>query len=570
MIAGDKLIAAHKAYKAKDYETAISEAKAALELDPMAHKAYQIISTASRDRGDWAGALAAIERALGIAPRDAECLNSYGNILVPLSRDFDAIEAYKTSLDIAPNYIQPAIGLGSVYLSRKNPIAAADVFQSALTHSPDHPTLLKGLLFALKDAQQFDIATDLLNKMPPSPETALAAGQIAIARRQKPVAEANFVRALSHPPSAVSAFRNLVQMRWTDKAGGQDGAAQLIDTFVTDNPDAGPFYLYGAELLSEMGRFGAALDLISRAEAKFGDIPDTQFVKAKILIDEGRGADGFENANKALQARPGDLSIMAQFTRGALMTGQAALALEAAKAAQVRQPKNQFWVAAEATALRALGREEEYKRLYNYDFVKAYDLMPPPEYDTQAEFLGKLKAALMKRHTHQAYPLGQSLRGGTQTSTDLRFASDRVIQDFFQALAAPINDYIASMPSDSTHPLFARRRKAYRLTGAWSVHLQGEGFHVNHVHPEGWISSAFYVDVPKDTAERKDKAGWIAFGKPPFAVPGPDGKPLGAAHMVAPAAGRLVLFPSYMWHGTVPLPEGETSRLTLPFDAVPG
>jgi len=123
VIAGDKLIAAHKAYKAKDYETAISEAKAALELDPMAHKAYQIISTASRDRGDWAGALAAIETALGIAPRDAECLNSYGNILVPLSRDFDAIEAYKTSLDIAPNYIQPAIGLGSVYLSRKNPIA---------------------------------------------------------------------------------------------------------------------------------------------------------------------------------------------------------------------------------------------------------------------------------------------------------------------------------------------------------------------------------------------------------------------------------------------------------------
>ena len=569
MIAGDKLIAAHKAYKAQDYETAITEAAAALELDPMAHKAHQIIATASRDRGDWAGALSAIEAALEIAPRDAECLNTYGNILVPLNRDFNAIEAYKTALEIAPNYLQPAIGLGQIYLSRKNPIAAADVFQSALAHTPDHPVLLKGLLFALKDAQQFDIATDLLKKMPPSADTALAAGQIAIARQQKPVAEANFVRALSYPPSSIAAFRNLVQMRWTDKDGGEDGAAKLIETFVSDNPDAGAFYLYGAELLSEMGRYDAALDLITRAEVKFGEITDTQCVRAKVLIEAERGAEAFDYANKALQSRPGDLAIMAQYTRGALMSGQAALALEAAKAAQRMQRKNQFWVAAEATALRALGREEAYTRLYNYDFVKAYDLTPPPEYDTLAEFLEKLKAALMTRHNHKAYPLGQSLRGGTQTSTDLRFARDRVIQDFFQALAAPINSYIAAMPEDKTHPLFGRRRKAFRLTGAWSVHLKGEGFHVNHVHPEGWISSAFYVDVPKDIAKRKDKAGWIAFGKPPFTVPGPNGKSLGAAHMVAPAAGRLVLFPSYMWHGTVPLPEGDVSRLTLPFDAVP-
>jgi len=85
---------------------------------------------------------------------------------------------------------------------------------------------------------------------------------------------------------------------------------------------------------------------------------------------------------------------------------------------------------------------------------------------------------------------------------------------------------------DNTHPLHRRKRKGYRLTGAWSVHLKGEGFHVNHVHPEGWISSAFYVDVPKDTTNREDKAGWIAFGKPPFAVP-------------------------------------DKSRLTLPFDVVP-
>lgn len=569
MTVEDRLIAAHSAYKSKNYPAAITEANAALELDSNAHKAHHVIAIAARDQGDWSRALTAVEAALKIKPRDAECLNTYGNLLAPINREFDAIAAYKLALEIAPNYVQPALALGQLHLIVKNPIQAADVFQTALSHNAEHPLLLKGLLYALKDAQQFEVASDLLAKLPPSPDIALAAGIIAKARRQKPVAEANFLRALSHPPSSLSAFKNLVQMHWTDIGEGEDAAANLIHTFINDNPEAGLFYLFGAELLSEMGQEQAALDIIDRAEAKFGEITDTQSVRAKVLVDAGHGAAAFECANKALKSRAGDLAIMAQYIRAALMVGESELALQASKAAQQRQPKNQFLIASEATALRAMGRDEDYDRLYNYDFVKAYDLVTPPEYNTQAEFLNQLKAALMQRHTHKAHPLGQSLRGGTQTSKDLRFANDRVIQDFFQALSAPMGEYIGAMPDDDSHPLHRRKRKSYRLTGAWSIHLKGEGFHVNHVHPKGWISSVFYVDVPKDTLARKDKAGWIAFGKPPFTVLGKNGKPLGAAHMLAPVSGRLLLFPSYMWHGTVPLPEGENTRLTLSCNAAP-
>ena len=37
--------------------------------------------------------------------------------------------------------------------------------------------------------------------------------------------------------------------------------------------------------------------------------------------------------------------------------------------------------------------------------------------------------------------------------------------------------------------------------------------------------------------------------------------------VIQPKEGRLVLFPSYMWHGTIPFSSGE--RLTAPFDVVP-
>ena len=39
-------------------------------------------------------------------------------------------------------------------------------------------------------------------------------------------------------------------------------------------------------------------------------------------------------------------------------------------------------------------------------------------------------------------------------------------------------------------------------------------------------------------------------------------------YAVRPEPGRLVLFPSYLWHGTAPF-ETDESRLTIAFDVLP-
>ena len=39
--------------------------------------------------------------------------------------------------------------------------------------------------------------------------------------------------------------------------------------------------------------------------------------------------------------------------------------------------------------------------------------------------------------------------------------------------------------------------------------------------------------------------------------------------LIQPASGRLELFPSYVWHGTVPF-ESDDPRMTVAFDRVPG
>jgi hypothetical protein len=130
-------------------------------------------------------------------------------------------------------------------------------------------------------------------------------------------------------------------------------------------------------------------------------------------------------------------------------------------------------------------------------------------------------------------------------------------------IAEAMEQYIAKMRSDARHPFLGRRGKGFRTTGSWSSRLSDCGYHVNHVHPDGWISSCYYVSVPPAAENEETKQGWIKFGEPSFDIG------LGPRRAVRPVPGRLVLFPSYMWHGTNPFHDS-SPRLTIAFDAVPG
>jgi hypothetical protein len=110
-------------------------------------------------------------------------------------------------------------------------------------------------------------------------------------------------------------------------------------------------------------------------------------------------------------------------------------------------------------------------------------------------------------------------------------------------------------------PMRARNTGDYRIQGSWSVRLRPNGFHADHIHSNGWLSSACHIELPP-AVQGEGREGWLRFGAPP-------GLPsLAAEHYVQPRPGTLVLFPSYMWHGTQPF-GGEASRLTLAFDVVP-
>ena len=185
------------------------------------------------------------------------------------------------------------------------------------------------------------------------------------------------------------------------------------------------------------------------------------------------------------------------------------------------------------------------------------------EIDLSGLDLAKTALTLSLLHLTLEHPAEQSLRGGTQTRGLLFDKASADIAALRMKIAAGVTDSLAGLPTDATHPFLRRNSGHFNFAGSWSVRLRSAGHHISHIHPAGWLSSAAYIELPPEVAS-SDNAGALAFGVPE-AFLGLDLPP----RLVVPARpGKLVLFPSYFWHGTIPF-TGQKSRLTVAFDAVP-
>jgi hypothetical protein len=204
--------------------------------------------------------------------------------------------------------------------------------------------------------------------------------------------------------------------------------------------------------------------------------------------------------------------------------------------------------------------------LADYDqLVIAAEIATPPGWDSLDAFLADLATTLAQRHVMRDAPADQSLRGGTQTRGNLFASPDPVLRALRDGLIATVEAALAAVTPDATHPFRRRMTGRVEMAGSWSVRLRGQGYHISHIHHSGWLSSAFYVSVPAEIGgAHGGDAGKLLFGVPDAAL----GLDLSPCRIVTPAPGRLVIFPSYLWHGTAPFESAE-ARLSVAFDAVP-
>jgi len=383
---------------------------------------------------------------------------------------------------------------------------------------------------------------------------------IAVGRHDE--AEAAYVNARKRAMAdarLTAEYANYVWMRRGDRAL----ALASIDTCFHAGGEPGELVLAKARILEAMGEVDEAADLLATAVTRLPNDLPLQLAATHATLGRGQLDEAEKLAQYALVLGPNLASAHNQMAIVRLAQGRPEEALEAARRGLAIAPTDQSLLGWAATAARLTG-DPLHGSLYDYDsLVGAYDLAPPSGWKTTEAWLTDLARSLNALHVYEQHPSTQSLRGGAQTFQNLSGSRDPAIKAFFKAIDGPIRQHMEKLGTGED-PHRSRNTGRYVVDGAWSVRLKPGGFHKDHFHSQGWLSSAFYVETPEAALDRETKEGWLRFGQPPITV----NPPILADHYVRPKPGRLVLFPSYMWHGTVPFTTDE-HRMTIAFDAIP-
>ncbi|MBU4567473.1 MAG: tetratricopeptide repeat protein [Alphaproteobacteria bacterium] len=438
---------------------------------------------------------------------------------------------------------------------------AADAAGRALAANPSSRNMALIRAAGLGHAGQWSEAEPAFRKhadFPPAIEmhagALVGSGQIEAARTL-------LTSALGRFPADASLHRALAMIAWM--SGEKDTFADGLIAAANARPGDVALGMAASDLLRRAGRFE---DALARLEAlrRLHPSPHLASASAIVLSALERHDEAAHLARLSAAQLPRTDWVRRNAGSILLSAGAPAEALAHATWGLALDPADQEWIAVDAVARRATG-DVSYRTNYDYDrFVQPFDLPPPEGYQTTEDFITDLAARLRELHGFSNHPLEQSLRGGSQLQLNPDVPQDPLVEKLFAAMRAPINQYLAALGHDPGHPFLAKNTGRWRMQGCWSVRLVKGGSHVNHIHPEGWISTAFYVVVPPSVRpESNSNEGWITFGAPFYPVAGIDPE-----RSVCPKPGRLVLFPSYMWHGVNVFSE-DAERISVAFDLVP-
>jgi tetratricopeptide (TPR) repeat protein len=389
-----------------------------------------------------------------------------------------------------------------------------------------------------------------------APDNLVAIGGCATAlaaEDQKRAAENLLVDTLARRPDWLEGHAKLAALRWT--AGDAEQFARSYVAACRKLPQHMPLRLAWFRQVAQARRWPDARAIIAEGERLFG--PQPAFAIARLFVAAESGARMEAEAlfahTRDWRDEVRDLAWIRHCLREhrPAEAADTALALTRTPSSRLAWPYlSLIWRLLEDPRARWLDGSPPYVRAMEVDLT-------PGD-------LEEFAALLRRQHTAQAPYIEQSVRGGTQTDRPLFLRMEPVVQRVRSCLRDAVRAYVAGLPPfEDGHPLLGTPRGQLLFSGSWSVRLLRQGHNVAHTHPMGWISSAFYVSLPSAAQMGPAPAGWIRFGTPPPEL----GLDLPAYAQIEPRPGRLVLFPSTMWHSTLPFEDGE--RLVAAFDVRP-
>lgn len=536
-----------------------------ITIDPQPHVLTNLANL-HRSLRQAETALGFYDQALALAPDHLPAQINRGRALLDLSRNNDARLAFQTILQAKPGHRNATLGLAQASQQIGEQEQALGLFQSVLEGDPENTVALNGLGVSLKTLGYVDDAVNYLQAgaqhAPESPELFInLASALAQADRQDE-AVAAYNRALELSPF------DLDLHDWFNGYLGVIAHPQYLDSYrraLEQQPANGRVATALAKKLLLNGCGSEAQSILEAAKSAGGERALLEAELSHVCREQGFYREALEAARSAMTLAPEDPSVQRELATTLMAAGDDyGEALQILDDLLQRYPEDQGLWALCATALRYTENTERYARLVDYDhMVQVRSVCAPDEFEGLRGFLGYLQDSLNLLHTTQRHPVEQSAVNGTQTLDDLFSRRHHSIKLLQQALEIQLYSVLQNLPADDAHPLLSRNTGGLRFSDSWSIKLRDQGYHKNHFHSQGWLSSAFYLRVP-DSINYSAAQGWIKFGEPGFRAR----EPLSAEYWILPREGSLVVFPSYLWHGTEPLSQTR-ERMSVGYDILP-
>ena len=453
--------------------------------------------------------------------------------------------------------------VGLALLSVQSLTNAGKAFQVALQQQAK-PIVLAYLAEVLrlmgKTEQAIAVMTQCFNSGCNDAEAHFLAGSVYYDAGQIDKAVRHYDQALGLRPFYIDAHDALNRTLW--EHGQKDKFLSSFTIACERYPQLLELKLRHAHFYIMAGKLERASEILEACERDFAPNARVLSELAEVRRQQDPAFDPLAIYEKAYALDGRHLGLLKSYGRALIQAADYEKAARVMQEARTIDANDQECIAYLATANTHVNPVEA-ARVNDYEnFVQIYDMTPPQGFASIDAFNSTLLQALHSLHRSDVAPIDQTLVHGTQTHGNLFTNSRPEIQALKGQISTCVQRYIEHLRTLGLGEFCNRISTGLDYSGAWSVQLSDGGFHLDHVHSAGWISSVYYVEVP-DNLDADSHEGWLKFGDAVF-----DPNNTGPHRFVEPKPGRLVLFPSFMVHGTVPITEHKR-RTTVAFDVVP-
>ncbi|MGB2832130.1 MAG: tetratricopeptide repeat protein [Methylotenera sp.] len=441
-----------------------------------------------------------------------------------LAKYSDAVESYQKALAIQPNTPDLHFNLGIALSNIGKPTEAANSYRKAIALQPWFFEAYANLGTILQKNGQLDEAIQNYRTALNINEDPRGHFNLGTALRD----EGKLDEAVSHFKRAIEMFPNYADAHnylgecYRDQGNMEDAIKKYFDTLALNQNHAGANYNMG-EFLYLAGRFDEAVDYLERSK-----LDDWQ-ERALYCTYKAEHFDTFKSKLDDI--------------------------------VQTHEKHNAPFLQTLSTHHAVnFGTEDHYNFCKNgFDFVyqKSIPELAEPNSQFLQDLLNDIDNTAIEVRAQAMVINGKQSAGNLfkRPEASFRKLGEIVKQEFLNyknKFAGADCELIKSFP------------KELEFTSSWYVRLRRGGYVDRHIHEVGWISGAVYLVLPKDKKDPLE--GCFEYGLHGDNYPlKHENFPTGIA---TPHVGDIVLFPSSLFHRTIPFTSNE-ERICIAFDLKP-